>query len=101
MSAKMTRSKPYMRAGEPETEEPMKTRYVLISPHFLATLWSTRYAWNLGQNKLPEDIEVDRVEMADDGIRLWVTSSVFQETDPDELSAPNFIRYHVNTGLRA
>jgi hypothetical protein len=85
----------------------MKARYLSITPEILVSMLKAPWgqAFRCGKNRLPEDARLvgsislfdhDPVEVqCNDGvpnrmegrwiIRLWITSSAFLDTDPDEL----------------
>ncbi len=90
----MRRSKPYMRAGEPETEEPMKERFFDVSAQFLAELCSSTRPIIASDGRIPEDSKVSHVEVVNSHtFRVWITSSVFQDGDPERVPNTFFQTY--------
>ena len=93
----MMRSKPYMREGCPETEEPeMRSRCLTINCEFAADIILQLLArgevkrFEVARYALPEDAKCVGVEVNEHmgtlGIQL--TSSVFKDDDPYELASP-------------
>ncbi len=90
----MRRSKPYMRAGEPETEEPVKERFFDVAAEFLVGLCASRRPIVATNGLLPDDVKVVRVEVVGDKtFRVWITSSVFQDGDPERVPNTFFQTY--------
>ncbi len=96
----MIRSKPYIQVDNPPTEEPMKARCLTVTAGFLAMMLSEKRAWQITKNRLPEDVmlvevNVDISNGNPTDIHFWFESSVFQETDPDDLPAIQFVVHHI------
>ncbi len=58
----------------------------------MVSMFSRPDAWRSVANRLPEDAKVVSVEDDSYGreIAIWITSSVFQESDPVDLPAVEF-----------
>lgn len=74
----------------------MKERYFDASCSFIAALFSTYAAWQVFQNRLPEDAVMTNIEPdpVSRSIRFWFKSSAFSETDPDELPPITFKNHY-------